>query len=36
MASDLIKRVQSFNWSISATNLQLSSPDFVEAARELG
>ena len=33
---DLIKRGQSFNWSISATNLQLSSPDFVEAARELG
>ena len=33
---DLIKQGQSFNWSISATNLQLSSPDFVEAARELG
>ena len=33
---DLIMRGQSFNWSISATNLQLSSPDFVEAARELG
>ena len=33
---DLIKQGQSFDWSISATNLQLSSPDFVEAARELG
>ena len=33
---DLIKRGQSFNWSILATNLQLSSPDFIEAARELG
>ena len=33
---DLIKQGQSFDWSISATDLQLSSPDFVEAARELG
>lgn len=33
---DLIKQGQSFDWSISATNLQLSSPEFVEMAREAG
>lgn len=33
---DLIMRGQSFDWSVSASNLQLASPEFVAAARELG
>ena len=33
---NLIKQGQSFDWSISATNFQLSSPDFVEMARGMG
>ena len=33
---DLIKRGQPFGWSISLSNLQMGSPDFVAAARELG